>query len=114
VFLLLALLAWLFLVPTSTSRTLSLQPVPHRTLTQADSGRTVPMSRSGDVTLRLSHRWRWTEPRLRGSSIQLQRVDYIRDPGFDEWRIEPVRNGTTTITARGVPGKRFRLTVRVG
>jgi hypothetical protein len=87
-------------------------PAP-ATLTQADSGKTVSIPPSGGITLQLSHRWRWSEPRLSGRSVRLQRIDYLVDPGFDAWSVEPVRKGTTTITASGSPGRRFRVTIRV-
>src|SRR5262249_38229164 len=91
---LVALLLWLIFGGAGAA------PAPPA-LTPGDSGKTVAVDREGGATLRLSHRWRWSEPRLNGRSIQLQRVDYIRDPGYDEWQIEPLRKGTTTITALG-------------
>jgi hypothetical protein len=84
-------------------------------LTVADSGTTVATSRHRGLTLRLSHRWHWGEPVVQGGAVQLTPVSYLRDPGYDEWTIDPVKGGTATITATGSPGaKKFRLTVRVG
>lgn len=98
----------------SASTTIVLPPPAPRPATQADSGTTVNLGRSGEKTVRLSHRWHWSEPHVTGP-VELQRVDFLRDPGYDEWKIVPTRSGTATITATGSPGaKKFRLTVRVG
>ena len=83
-------------------------------VTQAMSGRTLRVRRTEPRMLRLSHRWHWSEPTVSGAAVQLVRVDYVRDPGYDEWTILPVTQGTVTIHATGRPGPRqFRLTVRV-
>jgi hypothetical protein len=56
-------------------------------ITQARSGETFHIAIPGALTLRLSERWRWTEPRLTGSAVALTPVEYFRDPGFREWRV---------------------------
>jgi len=85
-------------------------PAP-ATLTRADSGKTVSIPRSAEAELRLPHGWR--QPALRGTSVELTPIAYFADPGFDAWRVEPVRKGLTAITSRGPSGRRFRVTVRV-
>jgi hypothetical protein len=105
---------------TTTSSTLSastvfaVAPAGGAPVTQAMNGRTLRL-RPGDArTLRLSHRWHWSKPQVSGAAIRLVRVEYIRDPGYDEWTILTAAKGTATIRATGRPGsRRFRLIVRV-
>jgi|SRR3954469_16486932 hypothetical protein len=98
---------------TQATSTSTLPESTHTLLTQADTGTTLVLTRSDDAQLRLSHRWRWSEPHTTGS-VELTPIAFIRDPGYDAWAISPRKAGTATITATGTPGgKRFRLTVRV-
>ena len=84
-------------------------------VTQAASGRTISMPAVAGAAreLHLSHRWRWSEPRVSGRAVELRRIDYVADPGYDGWMIVPRHTGTATLTAKGGSGKRFRLTVHV-
>jgi hypothetical protein len=86
-------------------------------ITQADSGKAFSIPRGGEMVLRLSNRWVWSEPRSRSSAVDLLRVDYFVDPGFREWTIAARRRGRATITAMGhrggLPGRRFRVTIIV-
>jgi hypothetical protein len=82
-------------------------------ITQAQSGRTYRVSKGGELTLRLSERWSWTEPRASGRGIELTPVEYFRDPGYLEWRIDAVARGMFTIRALGSPARRFVVTIRV-
>jgi hypothetical protein len=96
---------------------LSLAPV-----TQAQSGRTFHVGLHGSLTLRLSERWSWSEPRLSSAAVELTPVEYFRDPGFREWRVIPRAGGRVTIRATGAPAcgscgdatRRFAVTVVVG
>src|SRR4051812_27531206 len=101
---------------SSTTLTVNATPAPApMTLTQADSGASMELAKDSTARLRLSHKWHWSEPRAPGGAVELTPVDYVRDPGYDEWTIVPLKKGHTTITATGSPGaKRFRVTVRIG
>jgi hypothetical protein len=89
-------------------------------ITQRDSGKHFTIRRGADVVLRLSHRWRWTSPRIAGKGVRLVRHYFIRDPGYDEWEVKVVGRGIVTITSSGTPActpcglatRRFRINVR--
>jgi hypothetical protein len=90
-------------------------------ITQRDSGKTIVVRRSVRAVLRLSHRWRWTQPRVSTNAIRLVRVEYVRDPGFDEWVIDRNHRGIATIRSDGTPSctscqtkpRSFRVRLRV-
>lgn len=72
-------------------------------ITQARAGRTFHVGRHGALTLRLSERWLWTEPRVSTAAVELTPVEYFRDPGFREWRVVARAPGRATIRSRGTP-----------
>jgi predicted secreted protein len=86
-------------------------------LTVRDSGKTFKLRRGHELTLRLTERYAWTSPQVRGSSIRLTPVEYIRDPGFQEWRITAAAAGTARVSAVGTcpscPTRRFRVVIVV-
>ena len=91
-------------------------------LTQAASGKTVRLAKGETATLRLSNRWRWSEPLVSSPQIELTPVEYFVDPGFREWTIEARKSGRATIRSLGRPNcsacarvtRHFVLTVVVG
>lgn len=72
-------------------------------ITQAASGKVFTLARGESATLRLSNRWRWSEPRVSTTGVELTPVEYFRNPGFREWTIEGNRIGRATIRATGRP-----------
>jgi hypothetical protein len=74
-----------------------------QTITEVDSGESFTLFPGSETRLRLSGRYVWSEPTVRGDAVELARVDYFRDPGFSEWTVLGVRPGTATIAARGTP-----------
>jgi hypothetical protein len=85
------------------------------TLTQADAATDVDIARDSGVPVQvhLSHRWRWSAPRVSGPAT-LQRIDSVTDPGYDAWLVEPTGKGTVSIRAVGRPGPRnLKLTIHV-
>jgi hypothetical protein len=72
-----------------------------RVITQRDTGKTFTVRAGGELTLRLSTRWRWTEPRVKGAAVRLVRVDYFVDPGFLEWEVDARARGSARISAVG-------------
>jgi hypothetical protein len=76
---------------------------PRAPITQASSGKTIHVAKRGTLTLRLSNRWRWSEPRVTTRAVRLTPVNYFVDPGFAEWTIEPRKLGRATIRAIGKP-----------
>jgi hypothetical protein len=101
--------ACLLLVSTAAGAT---RPV----ITERDTGKTFLEKRGHELTLRLSNRYRWTEPRVSGSAIRLIPVDYFVDPGFREWTIRGRATGRARISASGTKEdsrKLFRIVVIV-
>jgi len=90
-------------------------------LTQAASGKVIRLAKGEEATLRLSNRWRWSEPAVSTKAVELTPVEYFVDPGFREWTIGAHRTGRATIRALGRPScspcglatRRFILTVVV-
>ena len=90
-------------------------------ITERDSGKRIVLSRPGPAFLRLSNRWLWSKPRVRGTAVRLTRVDYKRDPGYKEWEIERRAPGRAIVTSDGAPNCRgcdrpdrdFRVTLVV-
>ena len=72
-----------------------------RVITERDSGKTFTVRRGGGLTLRLSSRYRWVEPKITGRAIRVTPVSYFTDPGFQEWDVDAVRRGRARITAIG-------------
>jgi hypothetical protein len=85
-------------------------------ITERDTGKTFLVKRGHDLTLRLSNRYRWTEPRVFGKAIRLIPVEYFVDPGFREWTIRGRATGRARISAYGTnedTRRRFRIVVIV-
>jgi predicted secreted protein len=90
-------------------------------ITQASSGKVVRLARGENATLRLSNRWRWSEPRAGTDAVELTPVEYLVDPGFREWTIDARRSGRATIRSLGRPNcstcavttRRFAVTIDV-
>jgi predicted secreted protein len=72
-------------------------------ITQAASGKVVRLAKGEHATLRLSNRWRWSEPRVSTRAVELTPVEYFVDPGFREWTIEAHKSGGATIRSVGRP-----------
>jgi hypothetical protein len=74
-------------------------------ITERDSGKTFVVRVGRGLTLRLSERYSWTGPRVKGTAIRLVPVNYFVDPGFREWTIRAKAPGASRITAVGYPGE---------
>lgn len=73
------------------------------TITEVDSGQSFTLGLGSETRLRLSGKYAWREPTVRGDAVELVRVDYFQDPGFSEWTVLAVRPGTARLAARGTP-----------
>ena len=90
-------------------------------ITQGSTGKTFRLAKDGTMTLRLSNRWRWSEPRAGTDAVELTPVEYFVDPGFREWTIDARRTGRATIRSLGRPQcstcalttRRFAVTIDV-
>jgi len=78
-------------------------PSSSLSISERDSGRTFTLKRTTTAALRLSGKWIWTQPKVRGGAVVLSAVDYRSDPGFKEWQITRRAAGTARITAYGRP-----------
>jgi predicted secreted protein len=74
-----------------------------RTITERSAGKTFRLAKGGTATLRLSGRWRWSDPRVSSKAVELTPVEYFADPGFREWTIEARKSGRATIRSTGTP-----------
>lgn len=74
-----------------------------RVITEGHSGKTFTLKRTSNSVLRLSNKWNWTQPKARGATVALTRINYESDPGFKAWRITRRAAGTAKITASGQP-----------
>src|SRR3954447_736033 len=91
-------------------------------ITQAASGKTFHVAKGRAMTLRLSNRWHWSEPRTSTRAVELTPVEYFVDPGFREWTIQGRAQGRVTIHSLGRPNcdgcalatRRFAVTIVVG
>jgi hypothetical protein len=74
-------------------------------ITELDNGRTLGMSMGAPGFLRLSGGPLWDEPTVEGTAVELVRVYYEEDPGYEEWAVYALRPGAATIstTARQNP-----------
>jgi len=73
-------------------------------ITQSDSGKTFAMRRTTrSSSLRLSNKWIWTQPFVRGGAVSLTPIKYESNPGFKAWAIRRRAAGTATIKAYGRP-----------
>ena len=105
----------------STDATGGVELAPAEAWTQAASGKTFHLAKGGSATLRLSNRWRWSEPKASTRAVVLTPVEYFVDPGFREWTIDARRAGSATIQSVGGPNcstcalvtRSFRVTVVV-
>jgi hypothetical protein len=91
-------------------------------LTQRSTGKTFRVTKGGQMTLRLSNRWQWSDPLVTTKAVELTPVEYFVDPGFREWKIRGHKRGSATIRSLGKPNcstcklatRSFRVTVVVG
>lgn len=76
-------------------------PAPE-VVTELDDGSLYTLGTDQTAALRLTTEdWSWSTPTADGGSIELVPVDYLVDPGFTEWSVEPRSPGETTVTIAG-------------
>jgi len=97
-------------------------PAGRAPITQASSGKTFHLAKGQSAKLRLSERWHWSEPSVSTRAVGLTPVEYLVDPGFNEWTVKARKRGLATIRSYGRPNcsscalaaRRFRVTIVVG
>jgi hypothetical protein len=60
-----------------------------------------PLHRGAQVQLRLTERYRWHGPRVRGKAVRLVPIEYFRDPGYLAWTVTARARGKAVVTAFG-------------
>ena len=70
-------------------------------ITQADSGRTVPLPAGQDGLLQLSSAYTWSEPQASGGAVRLAPAGTAR--GARQWVVAATGRGTARVTAQGRP-----------
>lgn len=70
-------------------------------MTLRDSGARLTLRRGGQVQLRLTERYRWRGPRVRGKAVRLVPIEYFRDPGYLAWTVTARARGKAVVTASG-------------
>ena len=75
-------------------------------ITERDSGKTFKFSQATQARLRLSNQYVWQVPRISGTAIALEPVQYFRDPGYTEWNIKVMAPGSARISSTGSPNCR--------
>jgi hypothetical protein len=74
---------------------------PSIVVTEADSGRTVPLPTGDVAALHLSDRYTWTEPEVRGGAVHVSHVRDVPGAGYQQWTVMATGRGTATITSAG-------------
>ena len=84
-------------------------------ITERDNGKSFTLAPGAGTSLRLAGDYDWSEPAVDGRAVALSRVDYFQDPGFTEWAVLAVGEGTASIRARGTAaqGRPLRFQVRI-
>lgn len=72
-------------------------------LTEADSGRTVPLAVGEVAALRLSSRSTWSEPQAAGGSVRVTPAAAPSGAAYREWTLTAVARGVATVTSGGRP-----------
>lgn len=77
--------------------------VPEGPLTQDDDGARVQLTVGQEVSWQLSSDWDWLQPVSDGPAVEVVPVDYLSDPGFQEWLLLGGSEGTAQVTVEGLP-----------
>ena len=94
---------------------------PPRAITLLHHGRSFDLNVGRSVSVRLPNARRvWSTPRAAGGgAASIHPVNYVRDPGFVEWRVAATAPGRVTLTSLGrcddcpLRVRRFRVTLVV-
>jgi len=75
---------------------------PATTVEPAPTSSPKPKPRpTGPLVITQDDSWLWSQPELEGSSVELAQRQFVQDPGYAEWEIRPVAEGTTVIRSTG-------------
>jgi hypothetical protein len=72
-----------------------------KVVTLRNSGQALTVRKGAELQLRLSERYRWVAPRVRGTAVRLTPIAFVRDPGYLAWSIDARARGTAVVSAVG-------------
>jgi hypothetical protein len=72
-----------------------------KVVTMRNSGATFTVKKGTELQLRLTERYRWSAPRVRGTAVRLIPIEFIRDPGYLAWSVKARARGKAVVTAVG-------------
>jgi hypothetical protein len=81
-------------------------------VTLRHSGKTLSMKKGREVQLRLTERYQWVGPLVRGKAVRLTEINFFVDPGYRAWTVTARRRGKAVVSAvgHGTTTRRFRVT----
>jgi hypothetical protein len=87
------------------------RPAP-KIVTLRNSGQTLTMKKGREVQLRLTERYQWVGPLVRGKAVRLTEINFFVDPGYRAWTVTARRLGKAVVSAvgHGTTTRRFRVT----
>ena len=72
-----------------------------RIVTLRNDGARLTLRKGMQVQLRLTERYRWHAPRVRGRAVRLAPIRYFRDPGYLAWTVTARSRGSAVVRASG-------------
>lgn len=72
-----------------------------RIVTLRDNGQRLTLHKGTLLQLRLPDRYRWLAPRVRGTSVRVNRIAYFREPGYVAWSVAARARGTAVVSIVG-------------
>ncbi|HJU36253.1 MAG TPA: hypothetical protein VJ716_02405 [Gaiellaceae bacterium] len=90
-----ALAAWLVLLPAAQGKRAP------RIVTLRDNGARLTLRKGVRVQLRLTERYRWRGPRVRGRAVRLEPIQHLGDPGYLAWTVAARASGKAVVRAYG-------------
>jgi predicted secreted protein len=89
---------------TATSDEAPAGETPDGTLTEADDGATVEVAVGEQLSWQLtSAEYDWEQPVTDSDAVDVVPVDYLDDPGYQEWLLVGLTAGTAQVTVEGLP-----------
>ena len=70
-------------------------------VTLRNSGARFTLHKGAEVQLRLTERYRWRGPHVRGRAVRLVPIQFFRDPGYLAWTVTARARGKSVVTASG-------------
>ena len=70
-----------------------------KVVTLRHNGARLTLHKGAQVQLRLSERYRWRGPRVRGKAVHLVPIQFFTDPGYLAWTVTARDRGKSVVTA---------------